>query len=104
LDGSLHTIVTVSIKQSYPERRPLLPLTLTRRHPLPPLVVGDNRANDNEDADDAEDQFHSTIIIDFRPNYRPTTITVKLPGMIGGLPRGFSGVGAGRGPKSAVTR
>ena len=36
--------------------------------------------------------------------WRPTTITVKLPGTMVGRGRGFSGVAAGRGPNSAVTR
>lgn len=35
---------------------------------------------------------------------RPTTITVKLPGIIVGRGRGLSAVGAGLGPNSAVTR
>jgi len=41
----------------------------------------------------------------FKPDQlRPTTITVKLPGTMAGRGRGFSGVGAGRGPNSAETR
>lgn len=36
--------------------------------------------------------------------YRPTTSTTKLPGTSWGRRRGFSGVGAGRGPNSAVIR
>ncbi len=39
----------------------------------------------------------------FEP-YRPTTRTVKLPGTIVGRGRGFSAVGAGRGPNSAAAR
>jgi hypothetical protein len=35
--------------------------------------------------------------------YRPMTITVKLPRTIAGRGRGFSVVGSGRGPNSAVT-
>ena len=34
--------------------------------------------------------------------YCPITSTENVPGMTGGLPRGFSGVGAGRGPSSAA--
>jgi hypothetical protein len=62
LDGSLYIIVTVSMQESYRARNPLLPFPLARRHPLPPLIVGDDRADYDYDADDAEQKLHSAII------------------------------------------
>jgi hypothetical protein len=44
------------------------------------------------------------LLLGMYPGYRPTTRTVNEPGTMLGRGRGWSGVGAGGGPNSAVTR
>ncbi len=103
-------------------------------HPLAPLVVGDEGGDDEDDSDNAKEEHHgdskeiaTTAATVMMPQlgfpihamgqtcmdggegvwpaaYLPTTRMVKLPGTMAGRGRGFSGVGAGRGPNSAVVR
>lgn len=90
-----------------------LPVTVAApgRDPLSPLVIGKKAAGDEGRYNRADNVLHglsSRLSPDwpslFACPYLPTTSTTKLPGIIGGRGRGFSAVGAGLGPKSAVTR
>jgi hypothetical protein len=64
------------LRVSPPRPALLAPLALARRQPLPPFVVGNKGADDNQDTDDAEDQLHVTTI--FLPSSRPI-VQPQLP-------------------------